>query len=82
VHRRRRACALEVDVADDAEGSGGGEDADEVQLDEGVPTVEMTSSISSYTCVERRLERRWSSGAVTGADLLQVRVEERIREEH
>jgi hypothetical protein len=35
VRRRRRACALEVDVADDAEGSGGGKDADEVQLDEG-----------------------------------------------
>jgi hypothetical protein len=30
VRHRRRACALEVDVTDDAEGSGGGEDADEV----------------------------------------------------
>jgi hypothetical protein len=39
VRRRRQACALGVDVADDAEGSGGDEGADEVQLDEGSPTV-------------------------------------------
>jgi hypothetical protein len=71
---------LEFDVADDAEGSRGGKDADEVQLDGEVPTVEMASSISSCTHAERRLERRWSSGAIAGADLLQVIVEERIRE--
>jgi hypothetical protein len=51
-----------VDVADDAEGFGGDEGADEVQLDEGSPTVVTASSISSCTRVERRLERRWSSG--------------------
>jgi hypothetical protein len=51
-----------VDVADDVEGSGGDEGADEVQIDEGSPTVVTASSISSCTRVERRLERRWSSG--------------------
>jgi hypothetical protein len=59
-----------VDVADDAGGSGGDEDADEVQLDEGNPTVVTASSISSRTRVERRLERRWSSGFDVVLDLL------------
>jgi hypothetical protein len=45
-----------VDVADDAEGSGGDEDADEVQLDERNPTVVTASSISSCT----RVEGDWS----------------------
>jgi hypothetical protein len=68
-----------VDVADDAEGSGGDEDADEVQLDEGNPTVEMASSISPCTRVERRLERRWSSGFDVVLDLLQKKFEEGVR---
>jgi hypothetical protein len=42
-----------VDVADDAEGSGGDEGADEVQLDEGSLTVVTASSTSSCTRVER-----------------------------
>jgi hypothetical protein len=50
-----------VDVADDVKGSGGDEGANEVQLNEGSPTVVTASSISSCTHVERRLERRWSS---------------------
>jgi hypothetical protein len=58
-----------VDVADDAEGSGGDEGADEVQLDEGSPTVVIALSISSCTRVERRLERRWSSGFDVVLDL-------------
>jgi hypothetical protein len=64
-----------VDVADNAEGSVGGEDADEVQLDEGNPTVEMASSISPCTRVERQLERRWSSGLDVVLDLLQKKFE-------
>jgi hypothetical protein len=68
-----------VDVADDAEGSGGDEDADEVQLDEGNPTVVTTSSISSCTRVERRLERRWSSGFDVELDLLQKKFEGGVR---
>jgi hypothetical protein len=42
-----------LDVADDAEGSGGDEGEDEVQLDEGSPTVVTASSISSCTREER-----------------------------
>jgi hypothetical protein len=39
-------------------------------------------SIISWRDAEEWLEGLWSSGAVAGADLLQVRVEECIREEH
>jgi hypothetical protein len=51
--------------------SGVGEDVDGVQLDEGVLMVGMALSIASCTRVERRLERRWSSGDDRVLDLLQ-----------
>jgi hypothetical protein len=79
VRRRRRACTLGVDVADDAEGSSGDEGVNEVQPDEGSPTVEMVSSISSRTRVERRLERRWSSGFDVVLELLQKKFEGGVR---
>jgi hypothetical protein len=44
-----------VDVADDVEGSGGDEDVDEVQLDEGSPTVETASSIESSSDAGKQL---------------------------
>jgi hypothetical protein len=40
------------------------------------------SSITSSGEGEEWPERRWSSGVVAGADPLQVRVEECVREEH
>jgi hypothetical protein len=45
-----------VDVADDVEGSSGDEGADEVQLDEGSPTVETASSIASSSDAGEQLE--------------------------
>jgi hypothetical protein len=60
VRRRRRACALGVDIADDAEGFGGDEGADEVQLDEVSPTVKTALTIASSSDAWKLLEGiRW-----------------------
>jgi hypothetical protein len=47
---------------------------DGVQHGERNPMVGMVSPIASRTCTEGRPEQRWPSGAVAGADLLQVRI--------